>query len=88
MSVRESQRHVTERDSTIDNLSHGSVQRELESRVNPDSPRTQQVMFRLGLIEEDVSFKPIETFYVKGHPEASIKLRYSRHVSRVAQNIK
>ena len=45
-------------------------------------------MFRLGFAEEDVTFKAFEHFVVKDHPESTTQLRYKRHVSRVATNIK
>ena len=45
-------------------------------------------MFRLGFAEEDVTFRTFEQFVVKGHPEATTQLRYKKHVSRVAKNIR
>ena len=88
LSVRHSERYATDRDSNIDNLSHGSVQRDLEGQIDVDSPRTQQVMFRLGLAEEDVTFKFYDYFVIKGHPESTTRLRYVKHLNRTASNIR
>ena len=44
-------------------------------------------MYRLGFTDDDLTFKPQEYFMVEGHPEASIRMRYERHLNRVANNV-
>ena len=45
-------------------------------------------MFKLGFAEEDLTFKDYDFFVIKDHPEATTRLRYVKHINRVAKNIK
>ena len=46
----------------FDKLSHDSVQDKFENAIDCESPRTQQVMFRLGMTQKDLKFRVLDDF--------------------------
>lgn len=72
----------------FDRLSHDSIQDKFENAIDCDSPRTQQVMFRLGLTQEDLKFRVLDDFKEAQMPESSSRFRYVKHLNRVATSIR
>jgi hypothetical protein len=56
--------------------------------VDANSPRTQQVMNKLGLVADDVSFKAQDEFMMAGMLEEMGRKRHRLHLRRVFDNIK
>lgn len=60
----------------------------MEAKVNPESPRTLQIMNRLGLTEDQVTFKLLDEFREYEVAEQTAVKRYRMHLKRVHANIK